>query len=155
MFRNAVCAVAVGFLAAGIAAAAEAIRVSLSDFKIRGDLSDDLFGYDEIQDRLFFYTNGAMEAEVKLPEDGEYTITVEASCDEALDEKAKFKLTIGDEVVAKEHTLTQLDPKTYTFTAKLKKGEAKLAIEFLNDAFSEGEYDRNLYVHAVKLEKKK
>jgi hypothetical protein len=28
-------------------------------------------------------------------------------------------------------------------------------IEFLNDEFMEGEYDRNLYVHAVKLEKKK
>jgi len=27
-------------------------------------------------------------------------------------------------------------------------------IEFLNDEFKEGEYDRNLYVHAVMLEKK-
>ena len=89
-----------------------------------------------------------------IPADGEYTITVEASCNEAKKVFAAFKLSVGDVVVAKEHFLKAEEPKPYTFTATLKKGKQPLAIQFLNDEFKEGEYDRNLYVHAVKLEKK-
>jgi hypothetical protein len=91
---------------------------------------------------------------VTIPEDGEYKITIEASCDEAQKEFAKFKLTAGGEVVAKEHACTTVDKKNYEFTVKMKKGKQTLAIEFLNDAFKEGEYDRNLYVYSVKVEKK-
>ena len=47
------------------------------------------------------------------------------------------------------------EPKEYKFPATLKAGERKLAIEFTNDVFKEGEYDRNLYVHEVKLTKAK
>ena len=75
--------------------------------------------------------------------------------DEAKKVFAAFKLSVGDVVVAKEHFLKAEEPKPYTFTATLKKGKQPLAIQFLNDEFKEGEYDRNLYVHAVKLEPKK
>ncbi len=143
------------FTAGVVAAAADAVTVELKDFKPKGDLSADLFGYNEGEGKLFFYTNGTMEAPVTVPEDGEYTITIEASCDEAKGEKAKLKLTVGDDVVAKEFTLTDTGMKAYPFTAKLKKGKTTLAIEFLNDTFKENEYDLNLYVHSVKLEKKK
>jgi hypothetical protein len=152
--KRVLCVAAVCLLA-GTAVAAEAVKVELKEFKYKGDKSADLFGHNEGEDKLFFYTNGAMEAAVKVPEDGEYTITVDASGDEGNNVKPKFKLSVGDEVVAKEHALTETGQKAYTFTAKLKKGEAKLAIEFVNDTFKEGEYDSNLYVHGVKLEKKK
>jgi hypothetical protein len=153
MFRIVVCAAVLA--SAGVAAAADAITVELKDFKVKGEAPADLVKYEEGENRLCFYTNGVLEADVEVPEDGEYTITVEASCDEALNEKAKFKLSVGDVVAAKDHALTETGAKKYEFTAKLKKGDAKLAIEFLNDAYKENEYDRNLYVHSVKVEKKK
>src|SRR6476469_6450546 len=112
MLKRSLCIIAV-LAAAGVAAAADPIKVELKDFKIKGSLPGDLFGYNDGEDKLFFLTNGAMEAGVKIPEDGEYTITVEASCDEALNEKAKFKLSVGDEVVAKEHVLTETGQKKY------------------------------------------
>lgn len=149
MFLSLVCAAALG------AAAADPVAVELKEFKIKGDTPADLVRYDDGDNKLCFYGNGVMEAGVKIPEDGEYTITVEASCDEAQNEKAKFKLSVGGVVVAKEHTLTETGAKKYEFTVKLKKGDAKLAIEFLNDAYKENEYDRNLFVHSVTIGKKK
>jgi hypothetical protein len=143
--------------AVGVAAAAEPIKLKLDDFKMKPTFEggEQLIGHNTDEGKLFFYVNGTATAEVKVPEDGEYTVTVEASCDEAEKEKAKFKLTVGDVEVHKSFELTATEAKEYPFTAKLKKGDAKLVIEFLNDAYKENEYDRNLYVHAVKLEKKK
>src|SRR5436305_11076845 len=111
----------------------------------------DLFGYNDGEEKLFFYTNGAGEVTVKLPADGDYTVVVKASCDSALNEKAKFKLSIDGKAIGKETTLTSDDPKDYSFTAALKAGERKVKVEFTNDVHKEGEYDRNLYVHAVTL----
>jgi hypothetical protein len=158
MMRRVVCAAVVAALAVGVAAAAEPIQVDLKSFKFKvknEGTPDDLLGYNEGEGKLFFYVHGTGTAEVKVPEDGEYTITVEASCDEANKMKAKIKLTVGETVVAKEFELKEVGAKEYPFPAKLKKGTAKLAIEFLNDEFKDGEYDLNLYVHAVKIEKKK
>ena len=147
-------AVAVAVIGAGVAVAAEAVKADLKTFKWKAAFEGgaDLGGYDEEKGRFFLDTNGSATGDITIPEDGEYTITVEASCDEALNEKAKFKLTVGDEVVAKEFELKQTGEKAYPCPAKLKKGDAKLVIEFLNDAYKENEYDRNLYVHAVKVE---
>ena len=141
--------------AAGVAAA-DAVTADLKSFKWKAAFEggDALGGYDEGQDRFTFYTNGTATGEVTLPDDGEYTITVEAACDEAKKVFAAFKLSVGDVVVAKEHFLKDTDKKAYTLTAKLKKGKQNLVIEFLNDEYKENEYDRNLYVHSVKLEKK-
>ena len=155
MPRRLVCA-AVLFAAAGLAVAADPIKLDLKDFKCKakGD-GENLVGYNDAESKIFFYTFGTATADVKVPADGEYTITVEASCDEALNEKAKFKLTVGDEVVAKEFALKETGEKKYPLPAKLKKGDAKLVIEFLNDAYKENEHDRNLYVHSVTIEPKK
>jgi len=65
-----------------------------------------------------------------------------------------MKVAVDETVLAKEFALKEAAAKEYPFTAKLKKGTPKLSIEFLNDEFKEGEYDLNLYVHSVKLEKK-
>jgi hypothetical protein len=89
-----------------------------------------------------------------VPEDGEYTVTIEMSCDEAKGEKARIKLKVGGEVLKDKFDLTQEAAKEYPFTAKLKKGDAKLEIEFLNDKYKENEYDLNLYVHAITIKKK-
>ena len=49
---------------------------------------------------------------------------------------------------------TAEDKKEYKFDAKLTKGETTLSITYTNDVYKEGEYDRNLYLHAVSLKKK-
>ena len=140
----------------GTAVAADDVKVDLKSFKWKCafDGGAELGGYDEGENRFFFYTNGTATGDVSIPEDGEYKITVEASCSEAQKEFAKFKLSVGDIVVAKELACSAVDSKKYTFTAKLKKGKQPLVVAFLNDVFKEGEYDRNLFVYLVKIEKK-
>ena len=154
MFRRTVLSLAVVAAVAGLSAAAVRLgKIDLKEFKFKEDNSN--AGYNEGDGKLFFYSQNTAEAPVKLPADGEYVITVEASCDAALNENAKFTLKVGDVEVKKDFLLTATEAKEYTFTVKLKKGEPKLSIEFTNDVFKEGEYDRNLYVHAVKVEAKK
>lgn len=141
---------------AGIISAAEPLKLELKDFKwkCRFDTGTELGGYDENDSKLFFYTFGTMTKDLELTADGEYTITIDASCTAAEKEMAKFKLSVGTEVIAKEHSLKQEESKEYTFTAKLKKGKAPLVIEFLNDKHKDGEYDLNLFIHGVKVEAK-
>jgi opacity protein-like surface antigen len=152
MLAICVCAFALG----SAAVAADAVKVTLKDFKWKAAFEGgtDLGGYDENEARFFFYTNGTATGDVAIPEDGEYTITVEASCSEAQKELAKFKVSVGETVVTKEHACTEENKKKYTFTAKLKKGKQPLVVAFLNDKFKEGEYDLNLFVYAVTVEKK-
>jgi hypothetical protein len=140
----------------GTASAADDVKVDLKSFKWKCAFEGgaELGGYDEGENRFFFYTNGSATGEVAIPDDGEYKFTIEAACSAAQKEFAKFKLAVGDVVVAKEHACTAEESKKYTFTAKLKKGKQPLVIAFLNDVFKEGEYDRNLFVYSVKIEKK-
>jgi hypothetical protein len=137
------------------AAEGDPIKVDLRTFKF--DVAKeraDLFGYDDGEGRLFFYTGGLGETAVKLPADGEYQITVRASCDPALNERAKFKLTLDGQPVGTETLLTDDDQKDYTLSTSAKAGARKLGIEFTNDAYKENEYDRNLFVYSVTVRKK-
>jgi hypothetical protein len=136
----------------GLAAEDPAMSVDLKTFKFQPpDGQAELFGYNEGEGKLFYYTGGAGEATVKLPADGEYEISVEASCDSAQNERAKFKMTLGGVAVGSETLLTDDFPKTYKLTAKAKAGEQTLSIAYTNDVYKEGEYDRNFYVHGVTI----
>jgi hypothetical protein len=142
---------------AGTAVAADVITVELKDMKCKpadGITFAEGVQYVENESKIAFYTNGTATGQIKVPEDGEYTITIEMSCDEAQGEKAKMKLTVGGTVVKDKFDLTQTDAKKYPFTATLKKGDAKLVVEFLNDKYKENEYDLNLYVHSITIKKK-
>jgi hypothetical protein len=134
----------------------KAISVELKafKFKVKEDKAN-LFGHNEDEGKLFFYTNGPAEATVKVPADGDYEVVIKASCDSAQDERAKFKVSIDGKAVGKETLLTEDGPKEYKLSAKLKAGDRKLAIEFTNDTYKENEYDRNLYVHAMTLKRVK
>jgi hypothetical protein len=140
----------------GSVIAADEVKVDLKGFKFKCkfETTSDLGGYDEGEGRLYFYSFGTSTGDVEIPADGEYKLAVEASCTEAMKEFAKFKLSVGDVVVAKEHACTGEEQKKYEFAAKLKKGKHPLAIEFLNDVYKDGEYDLNLFVYSVKIEKK-
>jgi hypothetical protein len=144
------------FLPVLVSAAEDAkpIKVELKSFKFPDATKAELFGYNSDEEKLFFYTNGTGETKVKVADDGDYEIVVKASGDLALKEGAKFKVAVDGKQTGKE-TETGSDPKEYKFTTTLKAGEHKLSIEFTNDVFKEGEYDRNLYVHAVTLKKVK
>ena len=139
---------------AGAAMAADSIKVEPTDFK----LSTDIKGAEELvkndDGKVSFYAQGTATAKVNVRADGDYIIIVDASCTEAQKEKAKFTLKIGDTVVKENFLLTSEEQKEYKFEVKLKKGETSLSIKFTNDVYKENEYDRNLFVHAVKIEKK-
>jgi hypothetical protein len=131
---------------------ADPISLDLKTFKFKVKPEhENLFGYNEDEAKLFFYTNGPASATVKVPADGDYEIRVKASCDSAQNERAKFKLAIDGKSVGKETLLDADEAKDYKLTATLKAGDRKLTIEFTNDAYKENEFDRNLYVHAVTL----
>jgi hypothetical protein len=138
-----------------LAADNDPIKVDLQifKFKVRPEIAD-LLGYDDNEQRLFYYAAGAAEATVKLPADGEYEIVVRASCDPALNVRAKFKVTLDDQPVGMETLLTDDDQKDYTLNFGAKAGERNLVIEFTNDIYKENEYDRNLFVYGVTIKKK-
>jgi hypothetical protein len=129
-----------------------AIELKSFAFKVPEGKAD-LFGYNSEDEKLFFYTNGKAEATIKVPKDGDYEVVVKASEDRALKEGAKFKVAIDSKQLGEETETSEGEPKEYKFPTSLKMGEHKLSIEFTNDVFKEGEYDRNLYVHAVTLKK--
>lgn len=142
------------FLAIAADDEAKPLVVELKSFKFPEEKAD-LFGFNETDGKLFLYTNGKVTAKVNVPAEGDYEIIVKASGDKALNEGAKFKLAVGGKEIGKETETSDGEPKDYKFPATLKAGEQELAIEFTNDAYKEGEYDRNLYVHGVELKKAK
>ena len=144
-------AVLVVVVAAG---AADPIRIELGDFKLAPAFKggEDLVKYDD--NALQFYANGTATAKLTVPADGDYAIVLDAGCTEALKEYAKVTLKVGDKTVKENFQLTTMDQKVYTFDVKLTKGETTLSIAFTNDAYKENEYDRNLTVYGVRLEKK-
>ena len=157
MFRQFLLASVVLALGFASSLAAEDKALELKDFKLKSAFADSTDGVvlDEGSGKIAYYTEGTAVATVKIAEDGEYTITIEASCDEAEKIKAKMTIKVGDEVVKENFELAQVEAKEYKFTAKLKKGEAKLSIAFTNDAYKANEYDRNMYVHKVVVAPKK
>jgi hypothetical protein len=110
----------------------------------------DLFGYDDSNSRIFLYSAGAVVVPVKLAADGDYEIVVNAACDEADGQKAKFTVAVDGQPAGDEVTCTVVDAKEYVVKAPgLKAGEHKIAVAFLNDIYKENEYDLNFFVHGV------
>ncbi|MFT3883061.1 MAG: carbohydrate-binding domain-containing protein [Gemmatales bacterium] len=130
------------------------LDIKAGKFKAEFEGTKDLIGYNDNDEKAFFYVNGSVELAAKVPSAGEYTITINASCQAALKENAKINISVDGKEIAKDFTLTTEDPKDYTFTAKFKEGEGKVTITYTNDVYKENEYDRNFYLHAVTLKKK-
>lgn len=130
-------------------------RIDLKSFQFKvPDEMMSLFGYDEAEGRLFYYTGGAAETTIKVPADGKYELVVRAACDPAQGERAKFKVTLDGKEVGKETLLTDDLAKDYVLALDATAGEHKLAVQFTNDVYKEGEYDRNFYLHGVTLKSK-
>jgi hypothetical protein len=128
----------------------DSVTIELKAFKFKvPEQQANLFGLNEDEGKLFFYSNGLAEASFKVPKDGDYEIVVKASGDPAMNERAKFKLAVDGKEFGKETVLTADDAKEYTLTGMLKAGEHKLSVEYTNDVYKENEYDRNFYLHGV------
>lgn len=157
MVRIACVAAVVVAVGGGFALAADPGKLDLKSFKLKAgfDGGESLVGHNADEDKLYLYVNGTAKADIKIDDEAEYTITLEASCDEADKKFAQVKVMAGTTVVKEKFDLTQAAQKAYTFDVKLKKGEHTLSIAFLNDTYKENEYDLNFYIHGVKVEKKK
>ena len=131
-------------------AEAKAVTADLSKYKGPAE-SAELFGYDDGNSRVFFYTAGSVEFPLKVAADGAYEIAIKVSCDEAKGEKAKFTVAVDGQKVGGEVTCTAVDEKEYVVKAEVKAGDRKIAIAFLNDLYKENEYDLNMYVSGLTL----
>jgi hypothetical protein len=129
------------------------IKADVSAIKFTAEPAE-LFGWDDGESRAFFYANGLGEVVVKVPADGEYEIVISASWQAAKGENAKFKLKVDGAPVGAETQLKSEETKDYSFTTTLKAGDRKIGTEFTNDAYKEGEYDLNFYLHGVKVVRK-
>jgi len=60
----------------------DAIKLNLKDATCKAAFEGggDLVGYNDGEEKIFFYTNGSAEFKAKLPAEGEYTLTLNASC---------------------------------------------------------------------------
>jgi hypothetical protein len=130
------------------------IKADLSKVKW-GEGPAELFGHDEGESRLFYYTNGTAEFALRVPADGEYRIVVTASSQAALNEQAKFRVAVDGRAAGPETACTGEEAKEYAFTASLAAGERKIAVSFTNDVYKESEYDRNFYLNGLRLERVK
>ena len=157
MTRRTLLSLAALLLLVGGVVAADALVAPLKDFKLADEAGkeSDSVTFVDADDKIAFYVNGTAKATVKAEEAGDYTLTLDASCDEANKTLAKVKIQLNGKAVNDEFALTQADTKSYKFDVKLVKGDNKVHIEFLNDTYKENEYDLNFYVHAVKFDKKK
>ena len=134
----------------------DVISIDLKTFKFKAKEGvSALNQYSDMNWMLCFYTNGYAEAPVKIPEDGTYEIIIKASCDAAMKENAKFNFWVENVLIDKETLLTAEEYRDYKFLVTVKAGDRKVAIEFTNDVYKAGEYDRNLFVHDVRVKKAK
>jgi serine/threonine protein kinase len=126
------------------------IPIKLADF-----VQDGSDAYNQVTaTKLIFQRPCLFDAMVTLPDTADYEITVTASCDQARNEFAKFKLYVDGKRMA-EVELQSEEPQDYKVTVRCASGERRIGIRFLNDFYvATPREDRNLYVHGVVLRRK-
>jgi serine/threonine protein kinase len=98
-----------------------------------------------------FQRNSMFSGDVPVTQDGEYVLTIIASCSAAKGEFAHVRVRVDGRVLA-EIALRAEARDSYGLITRLASGTRNLGLEFTNDYFNKktGE-DRNLYVHRVSL----
>jgi hypothetical protein len=131
-------------------------EVPLESFKLVGkDNSDpgESIQHNSGDGKIFFYIVGTAKGSYEAKDAGPAKLILEASCDEANNEKAKLKITVNGKVLQEKFELKEAGQQVYEFKTELKKGKNTIEIEFLNDLYKENEYDLNFYLHSVKFDK--
>ena len=98
-------------------------------------------------------SSGSVRGEFTLPSEGEYLVTAEVGADQAGDEKARFELRLGDEVLTVIEVQGDDRPQPYQHRFRAGAGEQRISVAFINDFYNpdKGE-DRNLHVRAISIE---
>jgi predicted Ser/Thr protein kinase len=105
--------------------------------------------------KISFQRPCLFDAKVTLPETADYEFTITASCDQARNEFAKFRLYLDGKKVADVDLLAERS-EDYRITTRCSAGERRIGIRFLNDFYvAQPREDRNLYVHSVVIRKVK
>ncbi len=93
----------------------------------------------------------------QLPWPGTYQLTITAAGDQAGNEPCLMSIVVDDKVVARVAVKNERDkPQDYTYPLRLRAGNRKIAIGFLNDFYEAGDaqtpkQDRNLVIEHVSL----
>lgn len=106
-------------------------------------------------DTVYFSSGGLAHRVIEVPQEGVYTLRIRVGADQAGPELAKFRVTLGDQVLAdgREVKVTKKnDTEVWTFQPTLKKGPHDLRIEFLNDYYGGPGQDRNARFKEITLD---
>lgn len=93
----------------------------------------------------------------QLPWGGPYELKLTLSGDQAGDEPVQVAVLVDEKLIKKINVPNERgDAKPYKLDLKLKKGEVKIGVRFLNDFYRPAEngkpqQDRNLHLHHVEL----
>lgn len=101
-------------------------------------------------------TTGRLSAEIELPADGEYRISVEANATQAGDELARMALLMDDESLLEAEIPGHQQATTVEHTVELRAGKHRVAAAFLNDFYQPDAEDpklrdRNMGVRHIRV----
>ncbi len=94
--------------------------------------------------------NETATCNLMVPKDGSQ-IVITAHGQEAEGENATFDLKVDEAAVGTPNTLTTGDKADYPFATTVKAGARKIVVTFTNDMYLPGVYDRNLFLHAIRV----
>ncbi len=104
-------------------------------------------GSRPFQSQHVLSTNGTISYPFETTEAGKYELSIIAYGSQWGDEPVKMGVAVNEKnSSSKSVRATQEKPATFTLPVRLKKGENRLEISFLNDFYERNKGDRNLYV---------
>lgn len=104
-------------------------------------------GSRPFQSQHVLSTNGTITHQLDTMAGGKYELSIVAFGDQWGDEPVKMGFAVnGKKSASKTIRATREKPETFTFPIRLKKGENRLEVKFLNDFYEPNKGDRNLYV---------
>jgi len=104
-------------------------------------------GSRPFQSQHVLSTNGTISYPLETTEAGKYELSIIAYGSQWGDEPVKMGVAVNEKnSSSKSVRATQEKPATFTLPVRLKKGENRLEISFLNDFYERNKGDRNLYV---------
>ena len=113
---------------------------------------DSLIGAEKFSarsSRLTLASSGTVTLQADLPFGGLYTLTLQASGDQAGDQPVKIEVKSGR--VKKTVDIPADKPTEYSVQFRLGRGTRKIDISFINDYYVANKADRNFHLHHLKL----
>jgi hypothetical protein len=104
-------------------------------------------GSNPFQSEHALSTNGTITHPLEITEAGKYELSIVAYGSQWGDDPVKMGVAVnGKNSSSKTVRATRNEPATFTLPVRLKEGENRLEVSFLNDFYERNKGDRNLYV---------